>query len=488
MIPNVARRGTSFKGAGLYYLHDKREKGETTRLTSKRVPWTTTRNLMTENPYSAIKLMSWTAREKDNLKKSAGVKLTGNKSKGDVYAYSLAWHPEETGKYSRQDMLEAVDETLVVLGAKDHQALIVPHQDEPHPHVHVIVNMVHPHTGKNLKVSNDYKKLDKWAFEYRKKRGEEYLYCPTRTQKHAAIQRSKHGFEVDFIRPHKPLPDALLRDFKEVENNISDIEYQKFIANYRQQDKQEQYLQKYSEMKVRHKLEWEKLTEKKALRIYLNSQYKKHLEVMGGDVYKLVRPIFSKLLADSYSAKSNIDFERTSLKSALNIEFESYHELEEMGKTRPNLLSLLFSSYVGYKESRSNKNKYDKEISRLKKIYKSYIAKEKKKLVQRKGAAQKSYYHRYLKDRDLLIAAQEAEKRQFLDEFQSFYQQQKHRANATVFISELILEQKKRLGLGDALPDVSISQEHKKAVTGDTDKSKSRRKRKPRTRKRTRDE
>ena len=39
MIAQIAARGTSFKGAGLYYLHDKKAD------TSERVAWTQTRNI-----------------------------------------------------------------------------------------------------------------------------------------------------------------------------------------------------------------------------------------------------------------------------------------------------------------------------------------------------------------------------------------------------------------------------------------------------------
>ena len=42
--------GSSFKGAALYHLHDKRLEGETVRLTDARVAWTETVNLRTDDP------------------------------------------------------------------------------------------------------------------------------------------------------------------------------------------------------------------------------------------------------------------------------------------------------------------------------------------------------------------------------------------------------------------------------------------------------
>ena len=44
MIPDIAKRGASFKGALAYYLHDKKLEGEHERFTSERVAWTETRN------------------------------------------------------------------------------------------------------------------------------------------------------------------------------------------------------------------------------------------------------------------------------------------------------------------------------------------------------------------------------------------------------------------------------------------------------------
>ena len=39
MVPAITACGRSFRGAALYYLHDKRQEGEAERLTSERVAW-----------------------------------------------------------------------------------------------------------------------------------------------------------------------------------------------------------------------------------------------------------------------------------------------------------------------------------------------------------------------------------------------------------------------------------------------------------------
>lgn len=200
MIVKLARRGTSFKGASAYYLHDKKQEGETSRFTSERVAWTATRNISTTNAQFAFRVMAATAMDKDRLKELAGVSKSGRKSKGDVYSYSVAWHPDEKGKFSKEDMLQAVDETLTAIGASDHQAVIIAHLDEPHPHAHVVLNLVNPHTGKSLDLHNDVKKLDSWAYGYRKARGEEEIYCPVREKKAKAKEARKNGQEVEYVK------------------------------------------------------------------------------------------------------------------------------------------------------------------------------------------------------------------------------------------------------------------------------------------------
>jgi hypothetical protein len=141
VVPRVAKGGRSFKGAGLYYLHDKRA------LTAERVLFTETVNLSSRTPETALKEMAWTFYHQPELKAQAGVKSRGSKLKAPVHAYSLSWHPEQ--KPERAHMLAMARESLRVQGLEDHQALIVAHGDEPHPHVHVIVNRVHPETAIN---------------------------------------------------------------------------------------------------------------------------------------------------------------------------------------------------------------------------------------------------------------------------------------------------------------------------------------------------
>ncbi|PCH51233.1 MAG: hypothetical protein COC20_05820 [Cellvibrionales bacterium] len=113
--------GTSFKGAFLYYTHDKREEGENVRLSSGRVEWMEYRNLATDNPHIASSIMTATARQQDALKREAGASVAGNKSDQVVFHYSLAWHPDEKDGLSKDEMLRAADQSIKALGADGHK-------------------------------------------------------------------------------------------------------------------------------------------------------------------------------------------------------------------------------------------------------------------------------------------------------------------------------------------------------------------------------
>lgn len=171
MIPRIANRGRSFKGAGQYYLHDK---GASSK---DRVAWTHTHNLPTSDPELAMKLMAHTAIHRNKLKLQAGVPLTGRKGNGKpVYSFSLAWQPEQEPQ--KEHMLELAFDALELLGLKEHEAVFVAHNDTAHPHVHVITNLVHPENGKTMRPQNDRLKFSEWAEAYEKEHGK--IYCEER--------------------------------------------------------------------------------------------------------------------------------------------------------------------------------------------------------------------------------------------------------------------------------------------------------------------
>ena len=264
MICKIAKSGTSFKGAGLYYLHDKRQDNESERLTTERVAWTHTRNLMTDNPDMALRVMAATALDRERLKTEAGIKNTGRKPKYSVYSYSLAWHPDENGKFDKAQMLDAADQSLKALGAHEHQSLIVAHQDEGHPHIHVIVNMVNPHTGKQLTTSHHKNILHKWSNDWRKERGEEHKYTPNKAKKFEAIEERKRGKNPDYRNAGDDTPRHLHEKFNKAKTGVNQNDIK---AAKQQQAKRDHELSQHgNEMHSRHGNQWAALSDNYLLR------------------------------------------------------------------------------------------------------------------------------------------------------------------------------------------------------------------------------
>ena len=249
MVPKLAAKGTSFKGAAAYYLHDKGAD------TSERVAWTATVNLATDSPEIAWRIMAATAKEQDRLKAGAGVRSTGRKSADVVLAYSLAWHPDEKDGLTPDEMLLAARASLEALGATDRQALIVCHNDEPHPHVHVIVNRVSPHDGRMLSSSKGKLSLSRWAESYERARGK--IWCEERVANNEA--RDMLG---QFTRAAKDKPRRLHEAEQAAKAQAKD--YPTLIQRARAENraKDAALAQKGRELHKRHAAAWDALSDR----------------------------------------------------------------------------------------------------------------------------------------------------------------------------------------------------------------------------------
>ena len=206
MVPRIAKRGYSFKGSGLYYLHDKEA------MTSERVAWTQTRNVLTDNPELALKVMAWTDINSDYLKERSGGSSAGAKqTKGNVYNTSLAWHPDE--KPDKEAMIKAADEYIAHMSLSEHEAVIVAHNDTDHAHLHIILNLVHPETGKVKDPGLDQPRAQKWALEYERKTGK--IYCPVREEN---AQRREQGEKIKHRAQKQGYSEAVTRAYRAADN------------------------------------------------------------------------------------------------------------------------------------------------------------------------------------------------------------------------------------------------------------------------------
>lgn len=220
MIPKIHKKGRSFSGAATYLLHDKDH-----ATTDDRVTWTSTRNLATQNPHAAWRVMAATAMSQGRLKQAAGVKNTGRKSVDSVLHLSLSWHPDEAEGLTKDEMMRAAHGAIRALGAEDRQALFVSHDDEPQPHVHVLINRVSPTDGRMLSSSKEKLNLSRWAQEYEQERGE--VLCEQRVINNAARDRDeytrgepdkpRHIYELEAANDNTPDADKTKAEQKKLD-------------------------------------------------------------------------------------------------------------------------------------------------------------------------------------------------------------------------------------------------------------------------------
>ena len=180
---------------------ERERKAEAGRRLAGRVEWTETRNLATNDPWRAARIMGATAADGPELKRLAGGKATGRKLAKPVCHYTLNWAPAE--RPGRAEMSRAVTGSLQTLGLDRHQALIVAHGDRPHAHVHVIVNRVDAENGKAASLSQSRLKLSKWAEGYERTQGK--IRCPNRERHNRRRARGER------VEPQPRVPQARFR-------------------------------------------------------------------------------------------------------------------------------------------------------------------------------------------------------------------------------------------------------------------------------------
>ena len=171
MIPKLFKSGKSFKTLALYLLHDADKAN-----TAERVRWTHALNTASQDPQLVVNEMLWTYRGADWLKQQAGVPTGGRPLRNPVRHFSLNWHRTEAP--SRDQMIEAVESFFRHMGWEGHQALIANHDDKTHPHVHVMLNAVHPETGRALDAGFEWRRASQWAHNYEREHG--MIFCEER--------------------------------------------------------------------------------------------------------------------------------------------------------------------------------------------------------------------------------------------------------------------------------------------------------------------
>lgn len=141
MLAKVAPPSNDFQALARYLV-----RGKSGNPDPKRVAWLFTQNLPTDDPELAAKYMEATAQLSARTRKAA-------------YHLMIAWHANE--RPNPEAMQDVAQQTLQLAGLAEHQALIMGHGDKPHPHLHILLNRVHPDTGRAWKTSQDYARFDR---------------------------------------------------------------------------------------------------------------------------------------------------------------------------------------------------------------------------------------------------------------------------------------------------------------------------------------
>lgn len=218
-------RGRSFAGLARYCLHD-----EGRLPTTERVEFAVVRNLATDDPNVAWRLMVAKHYQQDRLKREAGVGRGGVQG-APVGHLVLSWKREEAEAegLDRARMLRAAEGALRAIGAARSEAIIVAHNDTDHPHLHVIICLIQD-DGRLKKNWKEREKLSRWALERERelhgeaivKKREENWEARERGETPAAVKkRARHLYELERAAERdpalRPFVDRHLRQVRELE-------------------------------------------------------------------------------------------------------------------------------------------------------------------------------------------------------------------------------------------------------------------------------
>mgnify|MGYP003109003412 CR=1 FL=1 len=148
-----SKQPAAFKSSALYLA------GRTNGLSTDRVAWMEARNLETTDPLAASAIMEATAAQNLRCKKP-------------VYHFVLSFDPKDSrrGKLPPEVLREIAGEAIERMGLTEHQMLVYAHKDTKHPHMHFLINRVHPTTGKAFDRHNDGRRLTELCREIARER------------------------------------------------------------------------------------------------------------------------------------------------------------------------------------------------------------------------------------------------------------------------------------------------------------------------------
>ncbi|MEZ5776652.1 MAG: relaxase/mobilization nuclease domain-containing protein, partial [Hyphomicrobiaceae bacterium] len=141
MLARIEPPHGDFPALASYLRH-----GRTRPTSPDRVAWVIGHNIPTADPMLAAAIMTATARQSARCTTPA-------------YHLSINWREDE--RPAPEAMQEIARRTLELAGLGEHQALVMGHGDKPHRHLHMMINRVHPGTGKAWSAFQDFRRFDR---------------------------------------------------------------------------------------------------------------------------------------------------------------------------------------------------------------------------------------------------------------------------------------------------------------------------------------
>lgn len=193
MIVKILKRGTSFKGSWQYYFHDKRSSPDQPHpKTSERVQFSGTRNLGFPDRQRAWRMMAFTCYIAPYLKAEAGISNRGRKCTHPVLPLLISYG--ENQKPLLEEIENDINQVLAILRLFEHEVFWAAHTDTGNFHVHIVVNTIHPETGKAAQLSKeDARRLQDWAGKREREWG--HIQCHDRgKQKGFAHKKRRYPY------------------------------------------------------------------------------------------------------------------------------------------------------------------------------------------------------------------------------------------------------------------------------------------------------
>ena len=419
MIPKVMK-GRSFKGAAAYLLHDTHDHG-----TAERVTWTQTLNLATRNPDTAWKVMAATAMNAEQLKAEAGIKATGRKTQHSVLHLVLSWHPEEKPHLTREEMSAAAENAIHALGGSDRQALIIGHNDSPHPHIHILLNRHCPATGRILPSSKEKLKLSHWAQTYERTRGK--IYCEERVHNNDSRQRG------DFTRGLRPVPRQIVEAAKVLRAASNDNPDRLTQLKDAQRQKIRDLGARTRTLKRAHADSWQQLqATDRARRQRLEQQTARALAQARQTLIERYRPLWRDLRAREETARAAFQEREKTQFGRLRNAFKSIstdHSVLEGPK--PNIVSHLWRTLTSASDrAAQHERQIQRERSALTAQQRIAIREALIPVHTHHQLAQRKAAERYRVERMTLIEMQTVERNAMRHEWRTLSSQQKAQTKA----------------------------------------------------------